>query len=95
MFEKFVIIHGKSLPHTYITMDGRMRDYLMLASVVSRSPSMMDGKDGGNDAGFVSKANEILGGDMFVIGRVGQVRLNDTYIGGWDDLVSGGDGDGE
>ena len=61
-----------------------MRDYLMLASVISRSPSMVSGS---TEAGFVGKANEILGGDMFVIGRVGQVRLNDVYIGGWDDLV--------
>ncbi len=68
-------------------MDGRMRDYLMLASVISRSPGIIS--EGDDDAGFVSKANEILGGDLFVIGRIHQVRLNDTYIGGWDDLIEG------
>jgi hypothetical protein len=67
-----------------------MRDYLMLASIVSRSSSIAN-KD---RAGFVTKANDILGGNFLIVGQVGQVRLNDRYIGGddkgwegWDDLV--------
>lgn len=57
-------------------MDGVMRDYLMLASVVSRSPGLT------SDSGYIAKANEILGDGLLTIGRVNQVRLADKYIGG-------------
>ncbi len=69
-----------------------MRDYLMLTSVVSRSAGLMKGTSTSSSAGFISKANEILGGNFIVVGRVGQVRLNDVYVGGndrddpWDGL---------
>lgn len=75
-----------------------MRDYLMLTSVISRSPSMIretspqTPSQTARDAriGFVHKANEFFGGDFMTIGQVGQVRLNDQYVGGghsWDDLI--------